>query len=293
MRRARPPQSRPGWPFTINRSSPQARGLVAWYPLSSVDVATNLASACLFDVAQSAQARAATSRWVAQPREPGWVVTRATVVTPNRGMALSNETTLASIPTTYAFAVFVRAAATAFAQTAAVIGFGGTDDLLLYPYDDDAAGDGPRVFWRDLGGTIINIDTSLPAADGKYHDFCFVSYASNDHRLFIDGVQVATSAATGTAGPFDSVRLMGWADSDQGFHGSAYDFRIYDRAPSPALIAAMTDPRTRWDLYQVPQRRAWQASALSGGITLEDLTLGVERSFAVNVNPALGGRGFH
>lgn len=292
MRRARPPQSRPTWPFMINRSSPQARGLVAWYPIAQVDALTANPTARLFDFARNAQASTVGSfaNYRVVTSTPGWVVSSTSAVTDMNSIAPLNESVLYGLPTTYNFAIFARAAAPAFGLARALIAFGGTDDLIVYPYDTNA-GNGPRVFWRDLGGTIIDLNGGIPAADNKYHDFCFVSYASNDHRLFVDGMPVATSAATGSAGPFNSLRFMGWADGAQTYLGNAYDFRVYDVAPSPALIAAMSDPRTKWDLYQVPQRRVRAFGAVGG--FLEDLTLGVERSFAINFNPALGGRGFN
>ena len=74
---------------------------------------------------------------------------------------IAAKQSLIDLPTTYNFTVVFSARATAPAAGRAAIGWGGTDDLLIYPYDNDS-GNGPRVFWRDVGGSQININDGNP-----------------------------------------------------------------------------------------------------------------------------------
>jgi len=150
---------------------------------------------------------------------------------------IAAKQSLIDLPTTYNFTVVFSARATAHAAGRAAIGWGGTDDLLIYPYDNDS-GNGPRVFWRDVGGSQININDGNPPV-GDYHQFTYVSKASNDHRLYVDGVEVGTSSDTGTAGPFNSVALAGWKDASQGLTGYLEYAYIFDRALTPYEIASI------------------------------------------------------
>ena len=47
------------------------------------------------------------------------------------------------------------------------------------------------------------------------------------------------------------------------FEGLIRDVRLYDRAVPDAVIAAMYDPATRWNLY-APIRRWWAVAAPAG-----------------------------
>ena len=250
---------RPIQPY-LNPRSRQAEGLRAWWPVVPF---TGAASTTHMTIAESgpsggrypATLPSLASNFTTCFGHPTHGVVARGNTASTVGAPVTNGADLVEIPTSYNFAMFFRASHTLFEASAlAAMSFNGTDDLIVYPYSTDA--NGPRVFWRDLGGTIIN--AAFAIADGHMHDFCFVSYASNDHRLFVDGNQFATSTATGTAGPFSGMSLMGYSESGgQGFRGSICDFRLYDRAPSAALIKAMSAPATRWDLYWQPNPRAY------------------------------------
>jgi hypothetical protein len=272
--------SRPAWGLPIlNTGSPQAVGLRAWWPVQPF---TGIASTTLVKLADCGPSGGrypaplpslATNFSTCFMHPTAGPVARGNTAS-TVGAAVTNGADFVNIPGSYNFAIFCRASHTLFEASAlAAISFNGTDDLILYPYSTDA--NGPRVFWRDLGGTIIN--AANPIADGHLHDFCFVSYAANDHRLFVDGNQFATSTATGTAGPFSGMSLMGYSESGaQGYRGSICDFRLYDRAPSPALIKSMSDPASQWDLY------LGGASSLVGLWSAPPATTG--RSFATFFN---------
>lgn len=181
------------------------------------------------------------------------------------GAPVTNGADFVGLPGSYNFAMFFRASHTLFEASAlAAMSFNGTDDLIVYPYSTD--NNGPRVFWRDLSSTLIGAAAAI--ADGNMHDFCFASYAANDHRLFVDGNLFGSSSATGTAGPFSGMSLMGYSESGaQGFRGSICDFRLWDRALSPALIKAMSVKATMWDLCWQPQPRAYAFQVAAGGST--------------------------
>ena len=158
---------------------------------------------------------------------------------------------LHSLPTTYDFTLLAISREDSDPNgDRALWAFGGTDDLLFYHFDKTVLR--PRVFWRDLGGSIINTGTA-PYGVGEWAQLAFVCRASNDHRVFVDGAEFASSTATGSAGPFNSLRIGGWADGSQWFDGDVAFFAIFDRALSDGELALLgQDPYglIRPDSYQ-------------------------------------------
>lgn len=264
------PLTRPLQFYGANRSSPQSLGLRAWWPVERFAGTASSTTRVLRDQwagKYHATLPSMASGFHFSQQHPVYGPMVMCSGSNHFGATITGAVDLINIPLSYNFAIFFRAGAPSFAAAAnAAIAFDGTDDLIIYPYSTDS-GNGPRVFWRDVGGSLINLNAGVPAANNVLRDFCFVSYAANDHRLFVDGAQVATSTATGTAGPFSGLRLFGYAENNtQNYIGRITDIRIYDRAPSPGLIRAMSDPRTRLDLFlPAPTRRAYLPVVAAGG----------------------------
>jgi hypothetical protein len=261
------PYERPAQFRGPNKTSPQAVGLRAWWPVERFTGTASSTTRVLKDHAGRGHHATLPSLATGFHTTLNYARFGPAVLcsaTNHVGALVTRASQLIAIPLTYNFAIFFRAGAPSFAAAAlAAIAFDGTDDLIIYPYSSTS--NGPRVFWRDLGGQIISL--AGPAANTALNDFCFVSYAANDHRLFVNGFQVATSAATGTVGPFTSLSLLGYAENNtQNYIGRITDIRLYDKAPSPGLIRAMSDPRTRFDLFlPAPTRGAYLPSAAAGG----------------------------
>jgi hypothetical protein len=255
---------RPQWPFGVNYRSPQATGLLAWWPLHNQDGfggGSSLAEMLHGNRYQGVLDTSAPAPTRGGDPVFGQVFERAAATA--LGAPVSNGADFASIPTTYDFGVSFWASSDALQISRTAIAWHGTDDFILYPFDTTASG--VRVFWRDLGGAIISVATSY--ADRRMHHFCFASYASNDHRLFVDGVQIGSSTATGTAGPFTSITLLSWAEgAAQHFAGKICDLRLYNKAPTPAMVRDMWDPATRFELYDQPKRRIFRIPPYAGAI---------------------------
>ena len=174
---------------------------------------------------------------------------------------------LLDLPATYNFTIWCRCARRNSYAVRASIAWGGTDDLIMVPFDS-SGGDGMRVFWRDVGGSLID-QNGVTLAETGLHDFAFLSRASNDHRGYVDGVEVDTSTNTGTAGPFNSLWLGAWKDGGQDFsNGTIQAVYIWARALLPTELQTLhVDP---W-AFLVPQaptlRRSWiEAAVPVGGV---------------------------
>ena len=143
-----------------------------------------------------------------------------------------SDSTLRDLPATHLMTVLVRCKAGAAASSGeSVWSWSGVDDLLLYNNDTNAGTGGPRLFWRDLGGNIINV--SGTDDEGTWTDFAFVTDGSASHRLYQDGALVGSSTDSGSSGPFSSIRF---GNSSVGENSTAADFVIFGRDLTVAEI---------------------------------------------------------
>jgi len=255
-------------PRGMNLGSPQAKNLLAWWPLhyatgeNTSDGAIRAVDSSLggnnpADVDQSLSP--GTASWTVFEDGNVW----SSSWTDNPRLRVTTPTVeLRDLPATHDFAIafWFRSNGAAGGDTA--ISWNGTDDLLIQPHE--ASGQA-RIFWRDLGGNIITVAGA--ASDLTVHHFCFVSRATNDHRAFVDGVEIGSSTATGTAGPFTDFWIGGW--SSTAWDGALRDVRAYNKGLTDAEIWALYDPRTRYDLFGVPSRNFWMpaGAAQSAAIT--------------------------
>lgn len=161
------------------------------------------------------------------------------------------------------FGCWARSSRTDASQAA--IAWGGTDDLILYPYDS-VGGDGIRVFWRDLGGSIMG--ENGVTRTNEWHRFD-VSSREGEHFTAVDGVSVATSAASlAGAGTFNSLNFGSWGDTlSQGFTGQMDDITIYNRFRPLGEVAERYRESRRWyprALNWIRKRRARDVAAAGG-----------------------------
>lgn len=139
---------------------------------------------------------------------------------------------LASLPETYDMTILMRIRADTATGQRGVFCFSGIDDLILYANDSNSGSGGYRVFWRDLGGTLIS--EAGPDLTGAWHDLAFVTRASDSHEIYRDGVSIGSSSGTGIAGPFNSAAI-GYFPG-QFFLGAIADVLILKEAISLAEI---------------------------------------------------------
>ena len=190
---------------------------------------------------------------------------------------------LLDAPIGHNFTVVFSAKMSAYTALRAALAWGGTDDLIIYPYDTNV-GNGTRVYWRDAGGNQIDINAGAPSA-GEYHQFTYLSKAGNDHRLYIDGRWVITSAVSGgVAGPFNSFTLHGWADGTQGFVGNLEYAYVFDRVLTPYEIASLhTNPYQMFEPVIPLSLMGYEAAASS-----RILTANININFNCNITISAG-----
>lgn len=110
-----------------------------------------------------------------------------------------------------------------------------------------------RLYWhvKGVGHAICSTANNSISLNTWQHG-CAIEAASNDHVLFLDGSNRDTNAddqsptniwGTGIGARYDNV-------PDGFISGRITDIRVYNRVLSDAEVYQLYDPATRWELYQ-------------------------------------------
>ena len=240
-----PLTNRGGWPyanppntqFTLNRQSPQAKGLVAWWPFASMSL-RDLAG--VEDTAPSAGATIAPTRngLSLQLDEDGksvyGVASSRLKIQPPITLHLAGMFT--GVPDQYSNVIGVSAHDDGSAPYACYAIFCGTTTLDF--------GTNKSGTWKDKGEICPMPSAGVPFA------LTFVISPSGG-KAYLNGVAQAPDPGVENTIAFyaDSEVSIGAKEVDRNLNLQVQDSRIYNRALSPAEIWAMYDPATRWELY--------------------------------------------
>ncbi len=236
-----------GVPFEVNYHSPQAAGLVAWWPTIAsrgqsvlreivrgpqLDGVFNGSIACGADAELGAAVNLSGSTTYVQS-----AFTKATL-----GSRLTISFWFRHAVTNHDKGIFSMAGAA----------ISGSPWLLLQ-------GQGtPSVRWLLLGGYRF----LHPIVLSTWH-LISLTYDGATWNSYLNGVAATPySGALGTGVGTYTFWGSGW----NGYYaGRIADARMYNRALSAAEVYQMYDPATRWELYR-PQRRFWAVKAAAGGV---------------------------
>ena len=237
MKVARLAAPRIALPDAANWNSPQARGLVAWWPFLPAagnvwrEHFTGLATAFAGSAARTIDAEAGHGVTVTNGSDAGTAMDRWQVLYPT-------------------FTAWVRTPAT------------GAVHMIM---TRDAAS-GTRIFqWRLETDNKLNahawnwlsqlqLVTSAVALSASTLYHVAFTWDGVTMRLFVNGVQDANTQAhtgpmlTGTRNLYLG-RWGGTGASEYPFVGQIYDLRIYNVALTADVIWQMWHPATRWELY--------------------------------------------
>jgi len=192
-------------------------------------------------------------------------------------ISFSPTTELRDILSSYDMTISFWAELGVYENAGSLFSWEGTDDFVFYPYDNQG-GDGIRIFWRDLGGEIMNQNGVTLSG---WNHFAFVSRATNDHEAYVNGVSVITSSATGTAGPWTDFNLCNRIeDTSQEYNGQVDQPVIWNTALSDAQILSIASSRLKRIAYQIqPANRILDLAldecsdgASGDGVTFKDVS---------------------
>ena len=145
--------------------------------------------------------------------------------------ARSGDSVVRGLPATHDFSLLFRSNSNNNEATNSAISWQGTDDAVIYPNDGSGfsslGNGGVRIFWRDIGGTIVNeAGTDL---SNVWINMAFVGDSVNSRSVYRNNVLVGSDTTDGSgAGPFDEF-LMGRFPG-QSLDGRLADVSIFSRA---------------------------------------------------------------
>ena len=234
------PLSRPPLdvPFTINRNSIQAKGLVAWWPFLG-----SRYSNIIRDYASGAY--------------PGSLTEGTWVTDPDTGVGITfinntaNAITGFAIPYSPPFTLVGWAKPTGTAEFRGLLGSinAGVENYI------------------HLTTTIFRLRASAAAqspinftytATGRMQLFVCTVDGGGNAVGYIDGLQVEAGSTTQTAWEIGNIGRF-WDNNSNAFDGIISEVRLYNYALQPDMVWQLYNPPTRWQLYQ-PQPRIFPAS---------------------------------
>jgi hypothetical protein len=244
----------PSIPFTINRASPQAKGLAAWWPplfgrgsaLAS-DMSGRDLTGTLTSVTLGADGTLGKS-WLFNGTSSQFDVVDIPTFKSSTNFSVTawfNTNTLSGGDSNLRYLV-------------AKEGIGNTDAEFMFRLD--TVNDKLQFY---IGGGSYDVAEAVVAADTWYH--MAGTYDGANIRLYFNGIQAASTPRTGATGTTTVTPTIGYlyqSGAPQRFWGGYIgDVRFYDRALGAGEVLAMWQPQSRWDLYQPLLPTAYKAPA--------------------------------
>ena len=260
------PFKRGGWPFanppnsqfTLNTMSPQARGLVAWWPTLG-----SFGAMALRDFSAYANAGILQGGL-------GWKIHQ------QLGQVLDFDGTGGDYVDISAARLPTGAAARTIVLWFVVPT---TDQRSAFSYGINAAG---QRWTMHLGASTVSVEVSFTEwgddtlALSGVHQVAMVfppgGIQSSDILIYLDGLLLSSATLAGAPQNINTNAGGNWIigadwDLDPVQDGPIGEVRAYNRALSAAEVWALYDPATRWELYR-PVARFWAGISLISGETV-------------------------
>ncbi len=269
---------RGGWPyanppntqFTLNRQSPQARGLIAWYPTLAGR------GARLRDMSGNGYHADLTTEGtpptVTHTARCGRML--ETVRANENVWSLPSE--ILSGRTAISLSVWIQMTGGESSNEYAIVGAWEDDKQFLLRYDHDVENAGWIEWWIERDGDDQDGGEfdDTPLTLGVPH-LVSCTWDGIQMRVYVDGQEssIVDGAVGGALGNNDNdpILIGRYSHSELSDYLSAYigDMRFYDRGLSAQEIRAMYSPATRWELYApAAHTRIFKAGAVAGAMPM-------------------------
>lgn len=250
----------PHGPFELNRNSPQAKGLVAWWPtLASV-------GNTLRDLAGRGYNGVFTGT-VADPTLVRGVMGAALYFDKANDYLVVGPSGLSNGWQAISLSVWFR-----------LWRFSDSDDYSGILYNSTAASDtqmaglslhtaASALLRFDVGNgtTYRSVHTSGGVTVGPWYHAAGVWRSGDPPKIYLNGVGTTGSSSLSGSLTVASAYYLGWdaVRAIRKLPGYIAEARIYDCVLSDSQVWQLWDPATRWDLY-LPIQRFWAVKAPAG-----------------------------
>ena len=238
----------PRWPFTLNRDSPQAQGLVAWWPVvlgnGLVDLSGNNHNAALTAV-------------TLQPSKFGNIATQYDGANSFAQVPAGSGSVFEPVQDLFTITCWIDSFAAEGEGNEAIFdasGSGGDDGYFLFISDTT---DSLRFNMKTGSGATAGVDSGFdPRGAGPTHVACIRTGLKSAKMIINGSIEATDSHASAPTFLNISTDLFFGQDNAAGvrFEGQIFDIRYYTRALTNAEILHQFNPATRWDLYRETSR---------------------------------------
>jgi hypothetical protein len=240
--------------FTVNASSWQADGLVAWWPFADangwIDKISNQWLGFPGPALLSTNNGLGSQTSVTPPPIHSALAGGSVNTGAGNGLYVQNPVAALTAPT--ALTVFARVCPnpTNYVGNSTPLGNWNGFGWLLY------LGTDPGNVYGYVNGTGIQ-GTSI-VQKGAWQDIGY-TWDGTTITVYYNGLPENSGAASSLVTPAVPVEMLNYNNSGAGasLAGGVADVRFYQRALSSAEMWALTAPATRWDLYQPQSSRVF------------------------------------
>jgi len=247
---------RPLWPFTINRGSWQADGLIGWWPLPPLGGVNSTQYDFSGNLNHGTMTNFPSDPWGAQVFLGGQALEFD-----GTNDAVDGITDNPSLrPATLTYAGWINSRDTS----------GADQETIIYSKESNAPWNklsltttGVPRFTLTTTSATVDLDGPTALDDEEWHHVAG-TWDGATTRIYVAGLEVNSAALTGTANyttELAAVGRRGVGGGGQFWDGFMAEVRCYNYALSSAQVYALFDASTRWDLYY-PLRQVMPLSAL-------------------------------
>ncbi len=257
----------PRGPFTLNQDSPQAQGLVGWWPLFGHDTHnhSSVASGTVVGKELSGfggDAIANTARTLSP-----LIIPQHNIIVPDFDGEWHAACGVHAIQEVQNMTVCVRSVFQDALGSKLV--FGKMDNIFAGGFEcshgNAAEGNINFAYWDGAVRGFYNIDIGWTA--GLTADVAW-TWNVGTFEGFRDGISRGTAATETNEIIYNGDTLdIGMAHTNQSFNGGLWDVRLYNRVLSYTELWNIHEPSTRWDLFWQPKIMvmASEAAVAAGG----------------------------
>jgi len=236
--------TRPNGTYSINQASPQANGLIGWFPLGGSSRGNTRVRNVVLE-----------QDYAVSNANPVWRPDASLGMVPYWAASRYRPQLAGSVGDQFSVAMIFKRTDTGSGRWV-----WGTGDQTLNNCQVHIGTNSTTTvnfnFWNnDLSVTVPSILNSWQWMVAVYDK----SLPSNNQKIYLQGVLVGQR--TNTTGFLGTQQhYLGWRQGfNESFYGEVADVRVYNRALSADEAWQMWAPETRWELYR-QERRIWVAS---------------------------------